>query len=139
MATSTIFLLITTSWAGNPKANYEWSMKYSEIVDVHQKMCQFIAAKYPAATVLTVFPHIKQLIFPHIGYVSEPIKAVRYKPDKPLDDDFDLVLISTQSDIHENSGLAALVEELVLIKQFGGDQVNSVLYAKLDAVASQQQ
>jgi len=132
VAISTIFLLITTSWDIHSKANYEWNMRYSEVVDVHQKMVQFIAAKYPTATVLTVFPHVGQLRFPYLGYVSKPINAVPFTPNTPKGDDFDLVMISTQSHIPKNSALAALVQTLVPVKRFGNDHINATLYAKLD-------
>jgi hypothetical protein len=112
--------------------NYEWDMKYLEVVKIHKTMCQYIEEEFPNARVLTTFPHTQQLQRPYLGYVKKPVKVVPFKEERGLGD-FDLILFSIPSDFDQKNMLRdyALRNNLDLIKRSEKDKIISELYANM--------
>jgi hypothetical protein len=110
--------------------NYEWDMKYLEVVKIHKIMCEYIEEKFPNARVLTTFPHTQQLRYPYLGYVNKPLKVVPFKEEIDLGD-FDLILFSVPSDYNRDMFRDyAVSNNLNLIKRLEKDKIISELYAK---------
>jgi hypothetical protein len=109
--------------------NYEWDMKYLEVVKIHKIMCEYIEEEFPNARVLTTFPHTEQLRRPYLGYVKKPLKAVTFKKERDFGD-FDLILFSVPSDKDKEGMLRdyALRNDLGLIKRLEKDKIISELY-----------
>ncbi len=109
--------------------NYEWNMKYLEVVKMHKIMCQYIEEKFPNARVLTTFPHTEQLRRPYLGYVKKPLKVIHLKEGKFFGD-FDLILYSVPSgDNRDMLRYYALRNNLYLIKRLEKGKIISELYS----------
>ncbi|MBU4349871.1 glycosyltransferase family 39 protein [bacterium] len=93
----------------------ESNMEYLDTVITHQQAAKYIEENYPDATVLTTWPQIDELSYPHLGYVEKPIKVVEPPADISA---IDLIYYSPQS--HEHLLLLEKIKELntVLVKRF---------------------
>lgn len=112
--------------------NYEWNMKYLDVVKMHETMCEYIEKEFPYARVLTVFPHTQELSRPDLGYVNRPLMVYQFKGDTNFRDFnyFDLVLFSAPADSYGDVLRdSALRSNLNLIKRLEKGNIISELYA----------
>jgi hypothetical protein len=112
--------------------NYECSMKYLDVVKMHETMCEYIEKEFPYARVLTVFPHTQELSRPDLGYVNRPLMVYQFKGDANFRDFnyFDLVLFSAPADSYGDVLRdSALRSNLNLIKRLEKGNIISELYA----------
>jgi hypothetical protein len=125
-----ITVLLIYSLSGTVSyGNYEWNMKYLEVVKMHKVMCEYIEEEFPNARILTIFPHVRQLGHPYLGYVKKPLKVINFKEGEHFGD-FDLILFSIPSD-HDKEMLRdyAVKNSLRLIKRLENDEIISELYS----------
>ena len=66
-----------SAWWLNPPTSFapEDNLTYRDMIVVHQEAIDYVAARYPDATVLTAWPVSADLFNPDLGYVTQPIKA----------------------------------------------------------------
>jgi 4-amino-4-deoxy-L-arabinose transferase-like glycosyltransferase len=55
----------------------EDNLAYCDYIHLHQQAEAFLAARYPAASVLTAWPASDELSQPYLGYVSTPIRVAK--------------------------------------------------------------
>lgn len=63
----------------------ELTMRYLDVVRVHQEMAAAIERDFPSARVLTVWPQTGELAAPQLGYVQRPIAVADAKEALDLD------------------------------------------------------
>jgi hypothetical protein len=66
-------------WFTNPPYGFslEDNLSYRDFVVMHAQASQFLAMRYPRATVLTAWPASDELSRPWLGYVAHPFPVVR--------------------------------------------------------------
>jgi 4-amino-4-deoxy-L-arabinose transferase-like glycosyltransferase len=65
------------SWDSNDEDWYDLNMTYRELVRTHKEAAEFLADKFPSATIITEYQFKVHLIRPEFGYVSRPLTHVR--------------------------------------------------------------
>jgi hypothetical protein len=75
------------------RGNAEFNPRYLDVVSVHKGMCDFIMSEFPAARILTSWPHTTQLQSPHLGYVRSALSVASLR-DAPNAPESDLLLVS---------------------------------------------
>ena len=76
--------------------NGETSLRYLEIVAMHQSAIHRIASDSPAARVVTTWPLTDELTRPVLGYVQQPLHAKTFLAESDLGD-ADVILVSQPS------------------------------------------
>ena len=131
----TAWSLVTQPFSGNG----EFNLKYLDVVRVHKEMCQYIASEFPQSRIATDWPHIVQLLHPHLGYVQKPLRAIsipakdlRLLEEKPLLGGVDLILVSTTPPSTQVQELRtyALKHNWRLIKRSADEPVVTELYGR---------
>jgi hypothetical protein len=75
------------------RGNGETSLRYLDIVAMHQAAIDRVARGRPEALVLTTWPHTDELTRPLLGYVHQPIDARGFQDESDLRE-ADLILVS---------------------------------------------
>lgn len=75
----------------------ETSLRYLDVVSMHQSAIDRIATERREARVLTHWPHSDALARPLLGYVTTPIEATRFRPEIDLTG-HDVILVSHPAD-----------------------------------------
>ena len=76
-ATLTAVAFISALWL-NPPTSFapEDNLTYRDMIVVDQEAIDFVAQRYPNATILTAWPVAADIFRPELGYVTHPLKAV---------------------------------------------------------------
>lgn len=76
-AAVTAAAFISALWL-NPPTSFapEDNLTYRDMIVVDQEAIDFVAARYPDATILTAWPVAADVFRPELGYVTRPMKAV---------------------------------------------------------------
>jgi hypothetical protein len=113
----------------------ELNMRYLDVVDVHREMARAIERDFPAARVLTVWPHTGELEIPQFGFVSAPIAVDDAKKAIDLDralSSADLVWVTI---VPETPAMTPLRDRTVaagwrLVRTFSRGPVVSELFSR---------
>lgn len=78
-------IAFVAGWFTNPPYGFslEDNLAYRDFVVLHAQASQFLAMRYPGATVLTAWPASDELTRPWLGYVSRPYHVVRIEDFTP--------------------------------------------------------
>jgi len=72
--------------------------RYRDILYCHRNAAAFLSDNWHHASILTHEPFIRELTISDIGYVREPLRAVRYSQDQRLlSQRFDVICVETDS------------------------------------------
>ena len=72
-----VLAIMTWSAVARPFADTaELNMRYLDVVSVHREMAAAIEHDFPSARVLTLWPHVGELVAPQYGYVRAPMAVV---------------------------------------------------------------
>ena len=135
-----ILLVMVWSLATQPfTGNAEFNLRYLDVVRVHKEMCQYIASEFPQSRIATDWPHIQQLLYPHLGYVQKRLRVISLPArdlasleDQPVLRDVDLILVSTtpgSTQVEELRGYA-LKHNWRLIRRIVDEPVSTELYGR---------
>jgi hypothetical protein len=137
-AATALLLLSTWSLATQPfTGNAEFNLKYLDVVSAHKEMCEYIASQFPQARIATDWPHILELLHPHLGYVKKRLRALSVPTrdltsleDEPARLNVDLILLSTTPASTQSEELKtyALKHNWRLIKRVVNEPVATELY-----------
>ena len=86
----------------------ELTMRYLDVVRVHQEMAGAIEREFPSARVLTVWPHTGELAIPQFGYVRTPIAAADAEQRVDLDRNLAAVDLVWVTGLPDTPGMALL-------------------------------
>lgn len=128
-----ITTLYIFSLAGSTSyGNNEWNMKYINIVRMHKSMSEYVEARFPQSSILTLFPFSSALSRPDFGYVSKPLHAVNFNK-RMQDNRCDLILFSYALQGKAPLRLMQFVEQdkKVLIKKMKAENFVAELYGTL--------
>jgi hypothetical protein len=121
--------------------NAELNLRYLDVVRVHKEMCEFIASEFPHSRTLTAWPHDRQLLQPHLGYVKKPLRVVSppgkdlsptWLKDQPVLREVDLIFVSTTPVTFGMEELRhyALKHNWRLIRRLADEPITSELYGR---------
>ena len=99
--------MVISSLISQPlNANGETSLRYLDIVAMHEAAINRVAREHPDAKVLTTWPHSEELMRPVLGYVQRPIAAKGFLAESDLSA-ADMILVS-----HPATGSEVRLREL---------------------------
>jgi hypothetical protein len=77
LAAASAAAFISALWV-NPPTSFapEDNLTYRDMIVVHQEALDYVAQRYPDATILTAWPVSADLFNPWLGYVSHPLHAI---------------------------------------------------------------
>jgi len=125
--------LVSSSLLSQPlNANGETSLRYLDVVAMHEAAIDRLAREHPRATVLTTWPHTEEPGRPLLGYVQRPIDAKDFLVESDLRE-ANVILVS-----HPANGSEARLRELAqsngwrLILRQENETAWIELYTRLD-------
>lgn len=125
------------SLAAQPfSGNGEYDMTYRRVVRLHTAMIDHVAAEFPGARILTVWPHTSELRQPFLGYVRAPLQVNRLAQAADLRDS-DLILVSEpQAERMRELRALAGANGWPLLKRFHQGALRVELYGRPPATGS---